>query len=115
MTSISAFRNATSRARTVPKAVVSARTFAGDWLREPGARDPASRTVSGSSVLAGQPPMPRFGTPQGRPGHAPGHGGPRHVPASAATGSSAATSTRLSGPDDLPDVLDRIHRQPGAH
>ena len=45
MTSISAFRNATSRARTVPKAVVSARTFAGDWLREPGARDPASRTV----------------------------------------------------------------------
>jgi hypothetical protein len=68
MTSISAFRTATSRARTVPMAVVSARTFAGDWLREPGARDPASRTVSGSSVLAGQPPMPRFGTPQGQSG-----------------------------------------------
>jgi hypothetical protein len=49
------------------------------------------------------------------PGHAPGHGGPRHIPASTATGLSAATSTRLSGPDDLPDVLDRIHRQPGAH
>ena len=66
MRSISAFRNATSRARTVPMAVVSARTFAGDWFREPGARDPASRTVSGSSVLAGQPPMPHFGTPQRR-------------------------------------------------
>jgi hypothetical protein len=89
MTSISAFRNATSRARTVPMAVVSARTFAGDWLREPRARDPASRTVRGSSVLAGQPPMPRFGThravramlpatagratsrPAPRPGHLP--------------------------------------------
>jgi hypothetical protein len=115
MTSISAFRNATSRARTVPKAVVSARTFAGDWLREPRARDPAQpdgQRVKRTRRSAAYAP---FWNPQGRPGHAPGHGGPRHIPASAATGSFAATSTWLSGPDDLPDVLDRIHRQPGAH